>query len=303
MHLRQLLLIAFLFPIVPGFGASREILDLQRDVAQIQDQLRSLQQSQDQRLAALTTLAQQALDAANKANTSVSVLESGIRQNLREQEKNVVAPVAGVGLRIDQMTTGVQSLHQSVSDITSLLGKLQQQVTDLSNAVRSAQAPAPPPPPPGQEGSASLAPASGAPPASAAPPVPAETLYSNAMRDRSGGKADLALSEFGDYVKYYSNTDLAPRAQFYIAEIHYQRGDFDSAMREFDTVVERYPSNDLTADALYMKGMSQIKLGRPTQGNQTLQTLIKKYPTSSASTRACNQIKTTGLSCSAALDR
>jgi tol-pal system protein YbgF len=297
MHLRQWLPIVILFPIVPGFGASREILDLQRDVAQIQDQLRSLQQSQDQRLAALTTLAQQALDAANKANTSVSVLESGIRQNLREQEKNVVAPVAGVGLRLDQMTTGVQSLHQSVADITSLLGKLQQQVTDLSNAVRSAQTPAAPPPPPGQEGSAALA------PASSAPPVPAETLYANAMRDRSGGKADLALSEFGDYVKYYSNTDLAPRAQFYIAEIHYQRGDFDAAMREFETVVDRYPSNDLTADALYMKGMSQIKLGRPTQGQQTLQTLIKKYPTSAASTRACNQIKTTGLSCGAALDR
>ena len=271
-----------------GFAASREILDLQRDVAQIQDQLRSLQQSQDQKLAALSTLAQQALDAANKANTAVRVLESGIQQNLKDQEKSVVAPVAGVGLRIDQMTGGLQSLHESITDVTSRLGKLQQQVMDLSNAVKTSGTPAAPPPPTPGGGSAS---------ASEAPQIPAETLYANGMRDRTGGKPELALAEFGDYVKLYGNTDLAPRAQFYIGEIHYQRGDYDSAVREFDTVIERYPSNDLTADAMYMKGTSLIKLGRPTQGNQELRNLVKKFPASSAAAKACTHIKAAGQSC------
>jgi TolA-binding protein len=288
MAFRRVVLAFLLLSAGRGFAASREILALQRDVAQIQDQLRMLQQSQDQKLATLSTLAQQALDAANKANTAVRVLESGIQTHLKDQEKNVVAPVAGVGLRVDQMTGGLQSLRESITDVTSRLGKLQQQVMDLNNAVKTIGTPGAPPPPPAPGGGTA---------SSEAPQIPAETLYANAMRDRTGGKAELALAEFGDYLKLYGNTDLAPRAQFYIAEIHYQLGDYNSAMSEFDTVIERYPSNDLTADALYMKGMSLVKLGRPTQGNQELRNLVRKYPTSSAAAKACTQIKAAGQSC------
>ena len=130
MTFRRLLLPAVLFSAGHLFAASKEIIELQRDVAQIQDQLRNLQRSQDEKLSALTVLVQQALDAANKANTSVAVLESGIRQNLKDQEKSVVAPVAGVGLKIDQMTTDFQSLRDSVADVSARMGKLQQQIID-----------------------------------------------------------------------------------------------------------------------------------------------------------------------------
>lgn len=283
--LRRLLVSVFLLSPGLTFAASKEIVELQRDVAQIQEQLRNLQRSQDEKLSGLTVLVQQALEAANKANTSVAVLENGIRQNLRDQEKNVVGPVAGVGTKIDQMSTDFQSLRESMADITSRLGKLQQQVVDLSNAAKSIQSPAPPPP--GAGGMAS----------GGAPPVSAESLYANAMRDRTGGKADLALQEFGDYLKYYGNTDLAPNAQFYIGEIHYQQGDYDAAIQEFDTVLEKYPDNNKTADAMYMKGVTLMKMGRRTQGAQELRELIKKFPSSNLSEKACSQVKAVGLTC------
>jgi tol-pal system protein YbgF len=291
MMLRRLLVSALVVSVGPAFAASKEIVELQRDVAQIQDQLRALQRSQDEKLSALTVMVQQALDAANKANTSVAVLESGIRQNLRDQEKNVVGPVAGVGTKIDQMTTDFQSLRESMADITSRLGKLQQQIIDLSNGVKTLQAPAAPPPssPGGPAG------ASGGP-----PPVSAEALYANAMRDRSGGKPDLALQEFGDYLRYYPNTDLAPNAQFYIGDIHYQQGDYETAAQEFDAVLEKYPDNNKTPDAMYMKGLTLMKLGRRTQGAQELRELIKKYPSGNYAEKACSQIRAVGLSCGGA---
>ncbi|HZT31420.1 MAG TPA: tetratricopeptide repeat protein [Bryobacteraceae bacterium] len=288
MTFRRLLLPAVLFSAGHLFAASKEIIELQRDVAQIQDQLRNLQRSQDEKLSALTVLVQQALDAANKANTSVAVLESGIRQNLKDQEKSVVAPVAGVGLKIDQMTTDFQSLRDSVADVSARMGKLQQQIIDLSNAMKTMQTPAAPPPPGGDAAAAG-----------GAPPIPAETLYANAMRDRSGGKPQLALQEFSDYLKYYGNTDLAPNAQFYIGEIHYQQGDYDSAIQEFDTVLEKYPDNNKTADAMYMKGITLMKMGQRTKGAQELRELIRKFPSSNLSEKACNQVKAVGLSCTA----
>lgn len=285
--LQRGLLISILF-LTPAFSfaASREIQELQRDLAQLQEMVRNLQQNQNERFAALTVLVQQAVDAANKANTQVAVLENGIRQTLRDQEKNVVAPVAGFGTKVDQMSTEFQALRESVAAITAQLNKMQTQMVDIGNAVKTIQAPPPPPP------AAGMASAPGG-----VPPVPADTLYNNAQRDRLGGKLDLALQEFQQYLQFYPQTDLAPNAQYYIAEIHFSQGDLETALQEFDQVLERYPDNSKTADALYMKGQTLVKLGRRTQGSQEFQALIKRFPTHDLSKKACSQLQAMGLRC------
>ena len=272
--------------------ASKEIIELQRDVALLQEQVRTLQKSQDEKLGVVQVLIQQSVDAANKANTSVAVLQNNLQQNLRDQQKSVVEPVVGVGAKIDQMTTDFQALRESVADISSQVGKLQQQMIDIGNAVRSMQAPAAAPPP-GNGGGPGVSP----PAAENAPPVPATTLYQNAMRDRSGGKDDLALQEFSDYLKYYGNSEFAPNAQFYVAELHLKQNDLDNALREFDMVLERYPDNNKTPDALYMKGATLVKMGKRTQGKQEFCELVKRFPANDLAGRARTQVKTLGLTC------
>jgi tol-pal system protein YbgF len=295
MNARALVVSALLLTPSLSFAASKEIQELQRDVAQLQKMVRALQQSQNEKMAALTVMVQQAADAATKANTSVAVLDNSIRQTLRDQEKNVVAPVAGVGTKIDSLTTAFQALQESVSDISSRLNKLQAQMVDMQNAVRTINAP--PAPPPGGSADAGAT----TPGASAAnPPAPAETLYANAQRDRLGGKLDLALQEFADFLKYYPTTELAPNAQYYIGEIHFSQGEMDSALKEFDLVLEKYPDNNKTADALYMKGQTLVKMGRRTQGGQEFQELMKRYPGSDLAGKACTQLKAMGLRCAAA---
>jgi tol-pal system protein YbgF len=277
-----------------SFGASREIVELQRDVALLQEQVRTLQRSQDEKLSAIQVLVQQAVDAANKANTSVALLQNNLQQSIREQQSKVVAPVVDVGAKIDQMTSDFQALRESVADISSQVGKLQQQMVDINNAVRTMQTPAAPPP--GSSGpGAALGPPGAA--AGSVPPVPAETLYQNAMRDRSGGKDDLALQEFSDYLKYYGNTDLAPNAQFYIGEIHLRQGNLDNALREFDLVLEKYPDNSKTADALYMKGRTLVQMGKRTQGKQEFCELVKRFPSNDLASKARTQVKALGLTC------
>ncbi|HWB86823.1 MAG TPA: tetratricopeptide repeat protein [Bryobacteraceae bacterium] len=281
-----------------SFAASREIQELQRDVGLLQEQVKALQRSQDQSLAALTTLVQQALDAANKANTSVAVIQSSITQNLRDQEGKVVAPVVNIGQRMDQMSNDFRTLQQSVADLTGLINRMQAQLNDVSTAVKTMQAPAAPPPPAGSPSGpgASLTPGA----ASGPPPMSASDLYTNAYRDRAGGKADLALQEFSDYLKWYGNTDLAPNAQYYIGDIHFTQGRYDDALREFDLVLEKYPDNNKTADALYMKGMTLLKLQRKTDGASEFKQLISRFPTNDLSKKACHELTTLGLRCGSA---
>ena len=186
------------------FAASKEIVELQRDLALLQEQVRSMQRSQDEKFSAIQTLVQQALDSANKTSTSVALLQNNLLQSFKDQQKSVVDPVVGVGAKLDQMTTDVGALRESVADISSQMGKLQQQMIDIGNAVRTIQTPAAAPPAAVQPGVGSA----GAPRPAMFRRSPAATLYQNANRDRNGGNDDLALKEYSDYLKYYGNTDF-----------------------------------------------------------------------------------------------
>jgi TolA-binding protein len=270
-------------------AASKEILELQRDVATLQDMVKAMQRSQDEKLAALQVLVQQSLNAANDANKSVAVIQNGLQQSLRDMESKVVTPVVGLNSRMDQVANDQRTVAQAVADLNSLISGLKSQLTDLNNAVKVMAAPQAAAPPTGG--------APGAPGAPEAPPLSSQDLYENANRDRMGGKMALALQEYADYLKYYGNTDLAPNAQYYIAWIHASANDFESAAREYDMVLEKYPNNNKTPDAMYGKATALLRLGRRTDAaNQFLQ-LIKDFPRNDLATKACDQRKAMGLSC------
>jgi len=285
---------------LPGYApaASREIQELQRDVGLLQEQVKVLQASQNQKFAALSASVQQAIDNASEAGKSAAVIQSSVDQNLRGLQTNledkVVGPVASVGARMDQMSNDFRNLENAVSDLTSIINKLQAQLTDLNNAVKILQGP-PAPPRPSATGPTI---GTGAPPTIDAPTVSATDLYANATRDRSSGKLDLALSEFSQYLKWYGNTNLAANAQYYIASIHYSQADYDDALREFDLVLEKYPSdNNKIPDALYYKGMTLTRMGKQTAGAEEFKELYKRFPSHDLARQACSQLQSMGLRC------
>jgi len=285
---RLCVLILAAVPAVSFAAASKEMQELSRDVALLADQVRQLQQSQDKQLAALTVLVQQAVDAANRANTAVAVIQSSFQQNISQQESKVVEPVVGLSTRMDNMAGDFRTLQQSVADLTSLVEKLQVQMTDLNNAVKVMQAPAPAPPV-----------NQGAAPAEAANPCPssAKELYDNATRDRTGGKVDISLQEFGDYLRCFGSTDLAPNAQYFIGTIHFAQQDYPNALKDFDAVLEKYSDNNKTPDALFYKGETLVKMDRRTDAQKEYRELIQRFPKDNLAARACSRLTDLGYHC------
>ncbi len=285
-----------LLAVSPGLAlaASKEIQELQRDVAQLQDMVRSLQRTQDEKFSALQVLVQQSLNAANDASKSVAVIQSGFQQNLRDMEAKVVTPVAGANSRMDQMSNDLRTVSQAVTDLTGQISKMQAQLGELAKAVQLIGTPPAAPPSQSSSTGGTGSAATGVPDT---PTMSASALYDNARRDYSGGKYDLAVQELTQYLKWYGNTEMAPTAQYYIAQIHAAQGDYETAVREYDIVLEKYPDNARTQDAMFQKGMALFKLGRRTEGARELQDLIKKYPRSDYVPKACEQVKSVGLSC------
>jgi TolA-binding protein len=292
---RYLCILALVALPVSAPAASREIQELQRDVGLLQEQVKNLQASQDEKLAAIQAMVQQAIDNANRANTGVAVIQNGFGQNLKDLENKVVTPVVTLGTRMDQMSSDFRNLQNAVSDLTTIINKLQAQLTDVNNAIKVLQAP---PQDSGAPPAAAGVP--GAPAVASAPTMSADDLYAAALRDRTSGNLPLALEEFNQYLQWYGNTNLAVNAQYYIAYIHYSQGNYDDAVKEFDLVLEKYPSdNNKIPDALYYKGMSLTRLGKRTQGSEEFKKLLKDYPKSDYSRQACDQLTSMGLRCSA----
>jgi TolA-binding protein len=276
------------------FGADKTMMELQRDMSNLQDQIKALQRSQDERFAKLEVLVQQALGSSTDANKSVYAIQTSLQQSLRDTQDKVVPPVAALSTRMDQMAENLGNLEGAVKDLNSSLNKIQTQLTDVKNALTVLQTPAPAPPaqpgaPPG--GSAIAAPAM--------PPMSAMDMYANAQRDYSGGQLDLALQEFTEYLKYYDKTAQAPAAQFYIGYIHYSQKDYETAAQDFDAVLEKYSDDNVKApDAAYYKGLSLKQIpGHLNDAVKEFLQLIKDYPNNENAKKACTQLQSVGRNC------
>jgi TolA-binding protein len=293
MKLLRVLLIAVLaLPVASA--ASKEIVELQRDVALLQQQVRDLQSSQDQKIASLQTMMQQTLDTVNRLNTSLALMSNTIDTNANK----TTPAVAALNGRLDQITQSFNDLRDNVQDISARIGKLDAAIADLKNTVNLAAHPAPPPPganvnPDAPQGvpQAGAAPAGG-PPAG----MSAEQSYSNAVRDYKGGQYDLALQEFQDYLQYFPTTQFAPNAQFYVGDIFYRQENYEKAAAAFDAVNEKYEDNLKSADAHYMKGLALVKLGRRDAAVKEFREVIARSSDAEMVARAKKQLHDMGLS-------
>jgi tol-pal system protein YbgF len=281
----------------PAEAVAREIVELQRDVTSLLQGQRDLSTQMTQDHTIMKTLVEQTNDNVGKLNGTMSSLQ-----------KSVQDVQANSGARLDTMSTQVQGLSDNLEEIKSRLGKLNQQLVDLQNTVQSLDAKisgtAPPASTTPTTGNYAAPPAAGAPAAGSVVPAggapSADTLYSNGLRDITSGKYDLARQEFQDYLKYYSDTDLASNAQFYLGEIAYSQHNYDQAVQEYDRVLTNYPKSFKLAPAHLKKGMAQLELGQKTAGVRELREVVKRYPGTEEERRARAKLKELGVGTTAA---
>ena len=274
--------------LIPGWLQAQkreDILSIQRDVAQLQDQLKQMQASQDQKLDGVSKLLQQALDESNRLGTAMSTMQRTVTDRLNDQSSKVEAPIAVLGTKVDQSSEELRSLRENVANLATRFANLDSKLADISSAIRSLSNPAPPPP---ANGAAQTPP----PPAPAG--VSAESLFQNAFRDYSSGKDELAMMEFNNYLKYFPQSDNAASAQYYVAQIYDRAKQYDDAVQAFDAVLERYPDNPKTPDAQYGKAYDLMKGGHKADSAAEFKEFLARYPTHSLARNAQEHLKALG---------
>ena len=262
--------LALLAP-APAAAQKKEILQLQADMNRLTQTQRELQRTVDEKNAVLKTLVEQSLDAINRLNTSLGVLQKSI-QDVQ----------ANSGTRIDSLTTQVQALADNLDEVKSRLGKLNQQMGESQSVLQSLDAKI--------AGGIPAQPA----PGSGTPPPSADALYSNALRDYTGGKYDLARQQFLDYLKFFPEHDLASNAQFYLGEIFFSQKQYSEAIAEYDKVLDNYPKSFKLAAARLKKGMALLELGQRTAALRELREVVRRHPATEEERRARAKLRELG---------
>jgi TolA-binding protein len=167
------------------------IQELQRDVAQLQNQLRKFTDTQDQKNADLESLLKQDLDANAKLAATMGSLQQTLAAAMADQLGKVVQPVNVLGIKVDQMSGSFAALQTSMDEINRRMARNDEKLTEILNNVKTLNAPPAAPPPTAATGATATVGAS------------ADVAFQAAYRDLSGGRNHLAMDEFVAFVAQF----------------------------------------------------------------------------------------------------
>jgi TolA-binding protein len=279
------------------FAVNKDLLNLQRE---LEDKIESLQKEMNTKLDTMNGL----LTGIQSDSRHNADLLSGMQESIAGSVARSLTPVTGLTNRVDTVGEEVRSLKDSLADITARMERMDAKITDLKNQLQIMQSPPPVPAPTGASPTSPLTPTSpqalGGPAPAAGPQPPpgvsADRSFAEAMRDLQTGKSDLAYSEFQQYLTYFPNTEFAAKAQYYLGEIDYNRGNYPLAIHNFDLVLERYPENPKTADAHLMKAYALLKAKENNHAVQEFRILVSNYPHTDDARKALQQLRSLGVS-------
>jgi tol-pal system protein YbgF len=262
-------LCALWLAVTPAWSASKEMIQLQTQVQQLQEQMTAMQRSFDERMGVMKNLVEQDTDAVNKVASALTSLQNSLQKQQGDSSGHV-----------EQLSGQIQSLNDTLDELKARLAKVSKQLEDMQSSQQS------------QAAQTTQIQAQQQALVSAPPP---DVLYNNALRDYNGDKNDLATQEFSDYVKFYPNTDLAGNCYFYLGEIQFRQRNFQQAAQSYDQVLQNFPSGSKSASAQLKKGFALLEMGKQEDGVVELRRVIQRYPRSNEALQARERLKKLGV--------
>jgi tol-pal system protein YbgF len=247
---------------------------VQKDLADVQQEIRQLREEQADALARLEQL----------------------REMPEDQQPVSRGEMADVGLRLEEMSRQIEINGERVTDLDRRLDTFSQdlqQTRELSRRQQPVSVP-PPPLPPTTTGTAAAGSsalpveagrgtrdAAGGPPAPPPDPLPdPESLYNTAYSDFSKGNYALAISGFDEYQQRFPDSDLADNALYWIGECHFSQGDYARAVEAFDHMLRSHPRSDKSAAANLKKALAFQEQNQIGQAIVQLRYVVTTYPDS-----------------------
>jgi tol-pal system protein YbgF len=269
----RLLPLTALFAVGGCFATRSDVRIVQSDVASLRTEL--LRNDAEQR----ATLAQamKLLASATDSLTRISARTVGIQGDVRGEMRGV---------------------KEQLLQVQTLLGQSQANINRIRSELeaRSMEAAAPPP----VTGGAAVPPTGTVPPTAAPTSLPADStargpgpsqLYTNGMDQMKRGSTSTARTLFQELLSTYPGSDLAPAAQYWIAESLNKEKNLAGADVAFAAVVTKYGDSPEAPKALYKRALIAVQQGNTTDARRLLNDVISRYPKSDEAELAADELK------------
>jgi tol-pal system protein YbgF len=151
-----------------------------------------------------------------------------------------------------------------------------------TGAVTGAAVQAPPAP-------ATSAPAAGTPPPGTPGP---NQLYEMALDQLRRGSTTAARTALQDLLRQYPTSDVAPDAQFYVAETFAKERDTVAADSGYRLVVQRFPTSDRAPQALFKHALVLQAQHKVQAARAAFEEVVSKYPRSDEAVLAKDRLRT-----------
>jgi tol-pal system protein YbgF len=208
--------------------------------------------------------------------------------------------VRGELYALGQQLIQVQELTgQSQRRLQELRASMEQRAPDVAAPVTSPQSAVPSGQPqstqPQTRPQPSTAVAPSTVPQNAAPdaqtPGPNQ-LFQLSLDQLRRGSAVAARAGFQDLLRQYPTADVAPEAQYYIAQSYETEGSIASADSAYALVVSKYPQSPRAPSALYKRALALQAQGKVQAARAALDLVIRNYPRSDEAVLARDRLRT-----------
>lgn len=221
----------------------------------------------------------------------------GMAGRLAKLEEDAKAqPVLALAAEIEKLREEIRSLRGQVetlgNNIEGVAKRQRDMYVDLDQRLRRFEQPGAAIAPAG-----AAAPAAGATVAETPKSAPAGNVsveenetYERAQGQRRIGNYQGAITAFQAFIAKYPKSTLAPRAQYWIGDSHFNLRDFKNAIASQQKLVATYPDSTSVPDALLNMASAQLEAGDNAAARKTMDGLIARYPSSEAAEKARRRV-------------
>ena len=241
----------------PAYPQNRDILQLQKDMIEVQTRMRQLQTTVDQDNAFMKTLTEKIAD-------QVSTLASGMQKvsqavdGIRTQNDTAARELKTVLTTLSTLNSTVRQMEQELKTAQGQIGGISREITTLKTTSEPLQS--------------------------------SDELWRLAYADYSAGNLDLAIGGYQEFISKYPDDPRTVSAHVRLGDALRAQKKYDAAVAEYDFVLQKFPESDTSRDALLKKGLAQADANQP-QAIQTLSEVVKKFPNTIESNSAAQKLK------------
>ncbi len=245
------------------FATRGDVRILQQDINTVRTESQRSAQAQAQALAETARILKQVSDSLTHISSRQLAFEGDTRGELRRVNEQL--------LRVQELLGQSANILRSFRADIESSGRIitQPPATDLPPASGGVtQSPVSPP-------------AAGAVTPNPGLPGPSQ-LYQDGMDHFRRSSYASARIAFSDLLLNYPSVDVAPEAQYWIAEAFAAEKNLVAAETAYAAVVSKYPESVRAPDAMYKRALMLLEQGNTAAAKPLLQQLIQRYPRSNA---------------------